>query len=72
MQSYFKNRAQIVTVNGTNSEVMETITGIPQGTCLGPLLYIMYTNDIESHMKDSEIIMYADDTSIYKEEEKKK
>ncbi len=40
------------------------IIGIPQGSCLGPLLYLMYTNDLNYLIKDLPLILFADDTAL--------
>ena len=44
---------------------MEINQGVPQGTILGPLLFILYVNDMDSYIKNCKIIQYADDTCIY-------
>ena len=53
--------------NGYESDLMDVIQGVPQGSTLGPLLYILYVNDcfhIVKNHKDSIILMYADDTVL--------
>lgn len=72
MKSYFKNRKQIVKVDGIKSDEMTTIAGIPQGTCLGPLLYILYTNDIMADIEKENVLMYADDTAALRVSKKVK
>jgi hypothetical protein len=64
LQSYLKNRYQYVDLNGTCSEKLIITTGVPQGSILGPLLFIIYMNDI--HKLDSCLkpILYADDTTL--------
>ena len=62
--SYSTNRKQCCKVNGKIS-IIESITcGVPQGSCLGPLLFIIYINDLHLHMKHCDVNMYADDTSL--------
>lgn len=59
--SYLTNRPQYVSVKGSQSRLRETQHGVPQGSILGPFLFIVYTNDLIS-----DNIMYADDTtSLY-------
>ena len=59
-----KNRKQFCYVEGQKSPANEIGYGIPQGSCLGPLLFIIYTNDFERCLQGATPNMYADDTSI--------
>ena len=61
-RSYLSGRKQFCTVNGHKSRIEEVICGILQGSCLGPLLFIVYLNDFESCLEFSKANMYADDT----------
>ena len=63
--SYLKNRKQIVSVLGETSDPLSVIYGVPQGSCLGPLLFLIYINDLGQIDTDSEIILFADDTNIF-------
>ena len=65
-QSYLENRIQACSVNGHMSSFKSISYGVPQGSILGPLLFIIYMNDLPSCVKEAEITMYADDTSLYK------
>ena len=62
--SYLKSRRQLCRVNGVASNMEEIKCGVPQGSCLGPLLFLIYLNDLPFPLKSSEVTMYADDTSI--------
>ena len=61
-KSYLSNRTQVVVVDGVKSQVEKVQAGIPQGSRLGPLLFIIYANDITNNL-ESEIILFADDTT---------
>ena len=61
--SYLAGRKQVVVVDGIKSEVLEVKAGVPQGSRLGPLLFIIYMNDIEEGI-ESDILIFADDTSL--------
>jgi len=62
-QSYLSNRSQIVNVNGVNSDPQDIVCGVPQGSLLGPLLYLCYCNDMELSVS-CKLILYADDSMI--------
>lgn len=65
MRSYLSDRTQTVFFNGSFSEVKTVKYGVPQGICLGPLLYTIFTNDLPHVLKKTSISMYADDSTIY-------
>ena len=63
-KSYLMNRKQCCRVNGIDSEIGDIEVGAPQGSCLGPLLFLVYINDLPQAVLDSNVSMYADDTSL--------
>ena len=67
-RSYLTNRQQYVVVNGTKSKRIVVNQGVPQGSVLGPLLYLIYSNDLLSHLQkvlpSVFFSSYADDTNI--------
>ncbi|XP_015598956.1 uncharacterized protein LOC107269530 [Cephus cinctus] len=64
IKSYLENRKQRVKVNGTLSDLSNVTYGVPQGTILGPLLFILYLNDVFDISSKGHLIAYADDTTI--------
>lgn len=64
LNSYLNNRKQRVKVNHTISSYREVKVGVPQGTILGPLLFIIYVNDILESLSKNTIMSYADDTAV--------
>ena len=63
-ESYLTGRTQYVAFNGTNSDTHYVKCGVPQGSILGPLLFIFYMNDICSVSKLLFTLLYADDTCV--------
>ena len=63
-QSYLSNRVQFVDIDGIKSKPKCIKTGVPQGSILGPLLFIIYMNDINKATDKFEALLYADDTSL--------
>jgi retron-type reverse transcriptase len=64
-RSYISNRMQFVNYRGIESMRHAVTCGVPQGSVLGPLLFIIYTNDLPMILKNSKCILFADDTTIY-------
>ena len=62
--SYLQDRRQLCKVNGISSRIEEIHCGVPQGSRLGPLLFIVYINDRPFCLESCQVTMYADDTSI--------
>ena len=62
-RSYLCNRKQFCRVNGVSSKTEGIDVGVPQGSCLGPLLFLIYVNDLPQAVQNLTVSMYADDTS---------
>ena len=62
--NYLNNRKQRVVINGHSSSWKSVNAGVPQGSILGPLLFLIFINDIVANI-DSNIRLFADDTSLY-------
>ena len=66
IKHFLKDRRQKVIVNGQESDWRPVTSGIPQGSVLGPLLFVLFVNDMPKNLKSS-IYLFADDTKIYRE-----
>ena len=58
--SYLSNRKQKTVIDGVKGSITNNIAGLPQGSWLGPLLFIIYINDITEIGLESEILIFAD------------
>ena len=63
-QSYLNNRKQYTEIEDTTSTILPIHVGVPQGSILGPILFIIYVNDLPQCSNKFDFIMYADDTTL--------
>lgn len=64
IKSYLSKRSQYVSINNCDSDVQNINCGVPQGSCLGPLLFLIYINDFRLCLRNTEAGHFADDTYI--------
>jgi len=64
LTSYLSDRTQSVSVNGATSDVSSVTCGVPQGSILGPLLFIIYINDMHNALSNCLVYHFADDTNL--------
>ena len=65
IKNYLYNRKQYTVVNNVSSDVETINCGVPQGSVLGPLLFLVYINDISNVVTDSKLKLFADDTNLF-------
>jgi hypothetical protein len=65
IQSYLRNRQQFVKIEDCDSEMQHVLCGVPQGSILGPKLFILYINDICNVSEIFKFILFADDTNLF-------
>lgn len=66
LTAFLTNRQQVVMVDGQKSKPEKVLSGVPQGTVLGPLLFILYINDITKVIRNTYIKIFADDSKLIK------
>ena len=65
ISAFLKQRVQCVSVRGSISSLMPVLSGVPQGSVIGPLLFLLYVDDLDSVLSYSFILKFADDAKIY-------
>lgn len=65
IKSYLCQRTQVVELDGSLSNTIFILSGVPQGSVLGPLLFSLFINDLPSILKNCSIHMFADDVQLY-------
>ena len=65
-QSYLSDHRQFVSINNCSSDPLSVKSGVPQGSIVGPLLFVIYINDLSSSIMYSNLFKFADKVKYYK------
>ncbi len=65
-KSYLENRHYFVKVENKQSTLLPVLSGVPQESILGPLLFLIYINDLPDIIPSSKVFLFADDTKLIK------
>ena len=65
-KAYLTSRKQCVHLNNVMSDLLPVISGVPQGSVLGPILFLVFVNDISDSALSSKVVLFADDTKCFK------
>ena len=65
LKDYLSHRTQQTPINGMLSQPQEINHGVPQGSVLGPMFFLLFINDMGKFIKHSQICLFADDTFLY-------
>ena len=66
ISAFLSNRTQTVVIDGKSSSTVPVTSGVPQGTVLGPVLFLVYINDLPDYLTHSKLRLFADDSIIYR------
>ena len=70
LASYLSERTQYVSLDNRRSTILRQVHGVPQGSILGPVLFLLYANDLPDCVTNASTLIFADDTAIYTSHQK--